>query len=146
MSLMNDSNDTGYWVDGPYGCPIGGPFDVWRRQHFLEEGSLPDDTTKMYPALSTETVHGIAVAAVHDNQNVDEVRERFANSGPVDQISMAHRYFAEWGKKAPFTPDSWQDIPQRPARTTPEPLEEFLEDWRNVNDIGYGSKIPPHEA
>jgi hypothetical protein len=27
-------------------------------------------------------------------------------------------------------PDSMQDIPLRPVRTSPESLAEFLEDWR----------------
>lgn len=84
----------------------------------------------MYPSLSASTVTGVAVATVRHVATLDDVLTEFADHGPQVELTVAHRYFSEWRKRAPFVPDSMQDIPLRPARTSPEPLEEFLEDWQ----------------
>ena len=121
-----------YWVDGRGGCPIGGPFDLWRQNYFVANGEPPEDTAKMYPDLSAETLAAVAVAAVNDGATLDEVLTTFGDHGPHEQLTMAHTYFSEWRRSAPFMPDSVQDIPRRWSGTEPEPLEDFLEDWRRV--------------
>jgi len=125
-----EPGSSGYWIDGPQGCPIGGPFDLWRPNYFHANGEPPDDTAKMYPSLSAQTVTDVAVAAVTHGATLDEVLTAFVDRGPQVELTVAHRYFSQWRRRAPFMPDSMQDLPQRPARTSPEPLEEFLEDWR----------------
>ncbi|MFL6091098.1 MAG: hypothetical protein ACJ71Z_13270 [Aeromicrobium sp.] len=119
-----------YWVAGPGGCPIGGPFDLWRKNYFIANGEPPEDTVKMYPALSQRTVTGIAEATFTWEATLEDVLQRFTTDGPHDQLTMAYSYFHEWRKRAPFLPDSMQDIALRPARTEPEPLDGFMEDWR----------------
>lgn len=84
----------------------------------------------MYPTLSASTVTDVAVATVTHGATLDDVLTVFADHGPQVELTVAHRYFSQWLKRAPFMPDSMQDISLRPARTSPEPLEEFLEDWR----------------
>ncbi|MCL2152139.1 MAG: hypothetical protein FWH57_04140 [Oscillospiraceae bacterium] len=111
-------------------CPIGDPFDLWRKNYFLANGKLPEDTEKMYPELSPEIVADIASIAVSGDSTLDEVLRKFGDCEAKEQLTMAFAYFNEWRKRAPFLPDSWQDIPLRPARTSPEPLEEFMDDWR----------------
>lgn len=92
-----------YWVEHEkHGCPIGGPFDLWRQNYFMANGQPPEDTTRL--------------------------------RGPSGQLAMAHAYFMEWRKSAPFMPDSMQDIPRRWRGTEPEPLDDFLDDWRSVID------------
>jgi hypothetical protein len=112
------------------GVPVGGPFDLWRPNYFHANGEPPDDTAKMYPSLSAQTVTDLAVATVRGGATLDDVLSAFADRGPRLELTVAHRYFSQWRRRAPFMPDSMQDLPQRPARTSPEPLEEFLEDWR----------------
>ena len=119
-----------YWGND---CPIGGPFDLWRKNYFLENGTPPDDTAKLYPELSVDTVAGIATAAVTDSATLAEVLEKYNNNGPEEQLTMAYTYFSEWRKRCPFMPDSMQDLPLRPARTSPEPFDEFWADWIKVN-------------
>jgi len=121
---------SGYWIDGPQGCPIGGPFDLWRPNYFHTNGEPPEDTARMYPSLDPQTVKEVAVATVTNDASLDDVRATFGDRGPEVELIVAHRYFSQWRKRVPFMPDSMQDIPLRPARTSPEPLEEFLEDWR----------------
>jgi len=128
-----------YWVGRIADCPIGGPFDLWRKNYYLENGRPPDDTVKMFPALSFKTVTGIATAAVVDNASLNEVFIKYGEYEPKKQLKMAYAYFSEWRKHAPFMPDSFQDIPLRPARTSPEPLDEFLDDWDKVIH-GYDKK------
>jgi len=123
---------TDYWIDGPQGCPIGGPFDLWRPNYFHAKGAPPDDTAKMYPSLSAQTVTDVAVATVMHGSTLDEVLTAFADHGPQVELTVAHQYFSQWRKRVPFMPDSMQDIPLRPPRTSPEPLEGFLEDWRGL--------------
>lgn len=118
-----------YWVDGKGGCPIGGPFDLWRSNYYRENGEPPEDTTKMYPGLDAATIKEVAVAAVATDVTLDDVLNALGDRGPAEQLEMAYAYFREWRKRAPFMPDSWQDAPLRPARTSPEPLEESLENW-----------------
>ena len=130
MDLVGSGSE--YWVDGPGGCPIGGPFDLWRQNYFLANGEPPEDTEKMYPALSAETVADLATATVTDGATLDEVLRRFGDRGPYEQLTMAHNYFEQWRKRVPFMPDSMQDMPLRPVRTSPEPLDEFLEDWQRI--------------
>lgn len=124
---------TAYWIDGPAGCPVAAPFDLWRKNYFVANGTPPDDTQKMYPALTATTVTDVAVATVRDGATLDDVLRTFAGQGPDEQLSAAHRYFSRWIEHAPFMPDSWQDVPLRPARTSPEPLDEFMKNWRAVN-------------
>ena len=53
-----------YWVEHEtYGCPIGGPFDLWRQNYFMAKSEPPEDTAKLYPGLRPETVTAVAVAA-----------------------------------------------------------------------------------
>ncbi|WP_072313389.1 hypothetical protein [Agrococcus sp. Marseille-P2731] len=118
-----------YWVDDVSGCPIGGPFDPWRPNYFRANGEPPEDTSKMYPGLSASTVSEVAIATVNDEDTLDDVLSDFGKRGPVEQLVMAHAYFSEWRKRAPFMPDSMQGIPLRPARTSAEPLEESVGDW-----------------
>ena len=117
-------NGSEYWINGPQGCPIGGPFDLWRQNYFFENGRPPADTAKMYPALSAETVADVATATV----TLEDVLGMFGSRGPREQLTAAYEYFVQWRKRVPFMPDSMQDPPLRPARTTPEPLDEFLMD------------------
>jgi hypothetical protein len=125
-----EPGSSGYWIDGPQGCPIGGPFDLWRPNYFHANGEPPEDTAKMYPSLDAQTVADVAVATVMHEDTLDEVLTAFADRGPQVELTVAHQYFSQWRKRVPFMPDSMQDLPLRPARTSPEPLEEFLEDWR----------------
>ena len=115
-----------YWVGE---CPIGGPFDLWRKDYFLANDIPPDDTVKMYPALCAETVASIATATVTENATLSEIISRYGNCESEEQLTMAYEYFSEWHKRCPFLPDSMQDLPLRSARTSPEPLDEFLDDW-----------------
>lgn len=117
-----------YWVEHEtQGCPIGGPFDLWRQNHFMANDAPPEDTAKLYPGLSAETVTAVAVATVNDHATLGEVLAAFGDTGPSDQLTMAHAYFREWRKSAPFLPESMQDIPRRWSGTTPEPLKKFLD-------------------
>lgn len=125
---------SGYWIDGPQGCPIGGPFDLWRPNYFHENGKPPEDTAKMYPSLSAATVTDVAVATINDGAALEEILEAFADCGPEVELTVAHNYFSQWRRRVPFMPDEMQDMPLRPARTSPEPLDEFLEDWRQANN------------
>jgi hypothetical protein len=135
MYLVGSESE--YWVDGPGGCPVGGPFDLWRQNYFFANGEPPEDTATMYPALSAETVADVATATVTNGAALDEVFRRFGDRGSHEQLAMAHNYFEQWRKRVPFMPDSMQDMPLRPARTSPEPLDEFLEDWqRNIHHNG----------
>ena len=130
-----------YWVGD---CPIGGPFDLWRKNYFLANSIPPDDTVKMYPALSAETFAGISTAAVTDNVSFDEVLRKYGDCESEEQVAMAYAYFRRWCKRALFLPDSLQDLPLRPARTSPEPFEEFWDDWKKHN---HGEdKYPPQNA
>ncbi|GAA3539259.1 hypothetical protein GCM10022263_28460 [Nocardioides daeguensis] len=133
MPRMRDGEpgSSGYWIDEPMGCPIGGPFDLWRPNYFHANGELPDDTARMYPSLGPETVKAVAVATVTHGAELSDVLTAFGDHGPEVELTVAHRYFSQWRKRVVFMPDSMQDIPLRPARTSPEPLDEFLEDWRN---------------
>lgn len=72
----------------------------------------------------------LAVAAVTHGAELPDVLAAFGVHGPEAELTAAHRYFSQWRKRVPFMPDSMQDMPLRPARTSPEPLDEFLEDWR----------------
>lgn len=122
-----------YWVEHEtHGCPIGGPFDLWRQNYFMANSEPPEDTAKLYPGLRPETVTAVAVAIVNDGAMLHDLLARFGDQGPVEQLTMAHTYFSEWRKSAPFMPDSMQDIPRRWTGTEPEPLEDFLDDWRRV--------------
>ena len=122
-----------YWVEHEtYGCPIGGPFDLWRQNYFMADGGPPEDTAKLYPDLRPETVTAVAVATVNDGATLDDLLARFGGQGPLEQLTMAHSYFSEWRKSAPFMPDSMQDTPRRWTGTEPEPLEDSLGDWRRV--------------
>lgn len=123
---------SGYWVDGPGGCPIGGPFELWRQNYFFANGEPPEDLATMYPALSAETVAGVATATVTDGATLEEVLRRFGDRSRHEQLTMAHNYFKEWRKRFPFMQDSMQALPLRPARTSREPLDEFLEDWQRI--------------
>lgn len=124
-----------YWVEpAKYGCPIGGPFDLWRQNYFMANGEPPEDTAKLYPDLSSETVTAVAVATINDGATLDHLLITFGDRGPSYQLTMAHTYFSEWRKSAPFMPDSMQDIPRRWEGTAPEPLEDFHDDWRRVID------------
>lgn len=124
-----------YWVEHEkYGCPIGGPFDLWRQNYFMANGEPPEDTAKLYPDLSSETVTAVAVATINAGATLDHLLITFGDRGPSDQLTMAHTYFSEWRKSAPFMPDSMQDIPRRWEGTAPEPLEDFHDDWRRVID------------
>lgn len=124
-----------YWVEHTkYGCPIGGPFDLWRQNYFMANGEPPEDTAKLYPDLSSETVTAVAVATINDGATLDHLLITFGDRGPSYQLTMAHTYFSEWRKSAPFMPDSMQDIPRRWEGTAPEPLEDFHDDWRRVID------------
>ena len=124
-----------YWVEHEkYGCPIGGPFDLWRQNYFMANGQPPEDTARLYPDLSSETVTAVAVATVSGGATLDDLLITFGDRGPSDQLAMAHAYFMEWRKSAPFMPDSMQDIPRRWRGTEPEPLAGFLDDWRRVID------------
>ncbi len=125
-----EPGSSGYWIDGPRGCPIGGPFDLWRPNYFSTNGEPPEDTAKLYPSLDPQSVKDVAVATVDDGATLDDVLAIFADRGPEVEWTVAHRYFSQWRKRVPFMPDFMQDIPLRPARTSPEPVEEFLEDWR----------------
>ena len=120
---------TRYWVDGPAGCPIAGPFDLWRRGYFNEHGEPPEDTALMYPGLDHATVNALAVTAAQGTA-VTDVLAQFP--GPPEQLTMAHAYFSEWRKPAPFLPDEMHGVPLRPERSTPEPIEEFWADWLEV--------------
>ena len=124
-----------YWVEhAKYGCPIGGPFDLWRQNYFMANGEPPEDTAKLYPDLSSETVTAVAVATINDGATLDHLLITFGDRGPSDKLTMAHTYFSECRKSAPFMPDSMQDIPRRWEGTAPEPLEDFHDDWRRVID------------
>ena len=124
-----------YWVEhAKYGCPIGGPFDLWRQNYFMANREPPEDTAKLYPGLSSETVTAVAVATINDGATLDHLLITFGDRGPSDQLTMAHTYFSDWRKSAPFMPDSMQDIPRRWEGTAPEPLEDFHDDWRRVID------------
>lgn len=124
-----------YWVEHvKYGCPIGGPFDLWRQNYFMANGEPPGDTAKLCPGLSSETVTAVAVATINATATLDHLLITFGDRGPSDQLTMAHTYFSEWRKSAPFMPDSMQDIPRRWEATAPEPLENFHDDWRRVID------------
>ena len=124
-----------YWVEhAKYGCPIGGPFDHWRQNYFMANGEPPEDTAKLYPDLSSETVTAVAVATINDGATLDHLLITFGDRGPSDQLTMAYTYFSEWRMSAPSMPDSMQDIPRRWEGTAPEPLEDFHDDWRRVID------------
>ena len=110
----------------PVGCPIGGPFDLWRQNYFFAHGEPPEDTVKMYPVLSAEPVADVATATVTDGATLDEILRTFGDRAPHVQLMMAHNYFEQWRKRVPFMPDSLQDMALQPARTSPEPLDEFL--------------------
>lgn len=126
-----------YWPDGlPHGCPIGGPFDLWRQNYFMANGEPPEDTVKLYPDLGAETVTAVAVATVNDGATLDDLLDRFGDRGPVEQLTTAHAYFSQWRKSAPFMPDSMQDIPRRWTGTEPEPFDDFLDDLRRVTEGG----------
>jgi len=129
ISVEDDSDDEGedqedtlggeldnnrYWVGD---CPIGGPFDLWRKNYFLANGIPPDDTGKMYPDLDAETIAAIATAAVIEKASLDNVLNTHKNGEPEEQVKKAYTYFVEWRKHAPFLPDAFQDLPLRPART-----------------------------
>ena len=118
---------TGYWVEGASGCPIGGPFDLWRVHFFRENGVPPEDTVSMYPGLDGAVVEELAAATVPTDAPLDDVLAAFADCGPADQLEMAYAYFSEWRKRAPFMPEWAQDMPLRPARTSPEPFEQQVE-------------------
>lgn len=83
----------------------------------------------MYPALSSETVAEIASATVLNNASLHDVLAIFHDRGPELELSLAHNYFSQWRKAAPFMPESMQNVPLRPARESPEPWDEFEEDW-----------------
>lgn len=123
-----------YWVEGRSGCPIGGPFDLWRQNYFLAHGEPPEDTANMYPGLTTETVKAVAIATVSKSASLDEVLTDFGDEGPDEQLAMAHTYFMEWRKNVPFMPDNMQHIRRRNVGTEPEALGDFLEDWGRVMD------------
>ena len=124
-----------YWVEhAKYGCPIGGPFDLWRQNYFMANGEPPEDTAKLYPDLSSETVTAVAVATINAGATLDHLLITFGDRGPSDQLTTAHTYFSEWRKSAPFMPDSMQDIPRRWEGTAPEPVEESYDDWRRIID------------
>ena len=76
----------------------------------------------------------VAVATINDGATLDHLLITFGDRGPSYQLTMAHTYFSEWRKSAPFMPDSMQDIPRRWEGTAPEPLEDFHDDWRRVID------------
>lgn len=137
-----EPGSSGYWIDGPQGCPIGGPFDLWRPNYFHANGEPPEDTAKMYPSLAPETVKAVAVATVTHGAELSDVLAALGPHGPEIELTVAHRYFSQWRKRVPFMPDSMQDIPLRPARTSPEPLDEFLEDWRT----NVAPNLPPCEG
>lgn len=113
-----------YWVDDASGCQIGGPFDLWRQEYFRLNGEPPEDTAKMYPGLAAATVSEVAIATVTDEATLDDVLTAFGDRGPWKQLTMAHAYFSEWRKRVPFMPESMQDIPLLPPRTSAMPLEE----------------------
>lgn len=117
-----------YWVDGPAGCPIGGPFDLWRKNYFLANGEPPEDTGKMYPALGAGTVSEIAIATVPTAATLEEISSTFADRGSPEQVAMAYAYFREWRKRAPAMPEGGQDLPLRTPKTRPESISEILAD------------------
>lgn len=132
IDLMGNGEpgSSGYWIDGPQGCPIGGPFDLWRANYFHANGEPPEDTAKMYPLLSPQTVADVAVSTAANGATLGEVLIAFGDRGPEVELTVAHRYFSQWRKRVPFMPDSMQDLPLRPARTSPEPLKQFLKNWQ----------------
>lgn len=85
----------------------------------------------MYPALTHETLAELAVETVVNDASLDAVLRLLGDRCPSAQVFKAHAYFSEWRKRAPFMPESWQDVPLRPARTSAEPLEEFLSDLQS---------------
>lgn len=123
-----------YWIDGEDSCPIGGPFDLWRRNYFREYGKPPEDTAKMYPSLSPETVDMLATLTVNQGRSLAQILDGFAKQGPELELTLAHNYFSQWRRKSPFMPESMQGLALRPARTTPESFEEILDDLRNHNN------------
>lgn len=129
--IKENPSHSRYWIDGRVSCPIGGPFDLWRWNHFRDYGKTPEDTVKMYPSLSPETVDILAVATVNERRSLAQVLVDFAEHGPELELRLAHNYFREWRRPSPFMPESMKGIPSRPARSTPEPLHEFLDDWEN---------------
>ena len=129
-SFGGELDNNKYWVGD---CPIGGPFDLWRKDYFLANGKPPDDTGKMYPALSDKTISAVATAAVIDNATLDDIISN-GDFESEEQVKKAYAYFVEWRKHAPFLSDDFQDLPLRPARTSPESLEEFLDDWNELNN------------
>ncbi|MFM9379174.1 hypothetical protein [Gordonia sp. VNK21] len=124
------------YVDGPHGCPVGGPFDLWRKNYFIENGNPPSDSVKMWPGLTFETISAIATATFHENATRTEIVARFEGGGPADELKMAHAYFCQWRRRAPFMPDELQDLPPRPAMTRPYTPEEVNEDLQQIAD-GY---------
>ncbi len=82
----------------------------------------------MYPSLSPQTVTDVAVATAANGATLDEVLIAFGDRGPEAELVVAHRYFSQWRKRVPFMPDSMQELPLMPARTSPEPLEQFLKE------------------
>lgn len=122
------------WVDGPHGCPIGGPFDLWRKNYFVEKGVPPADSVKMWPGLVFETVSAIAAATVNENATLAEILARFSGTGPNDELEMAHDYFSQWRRRAPFMPESMQDLPLLPARTEPATVDETLADLERYSN------------
>ena len=84
----------------------------------------------MYPELCTETINDVATMVVTNNAALCEVINKYGSCELKEQLTMEYSYFSEWRKSAPFLPDSMQDIPHRPRRISPEPLDEFLNDWR----------------
>lgn len=115
-----EPGDSGYWIDGSQGCPIGGPFDLWRPNYFYANGEPPEDTAKLYPSLTLQTVADIAVATVSNGANLEKVLAIFRDRGPEVELMVAHRYFSQWRRRIPFMPETMQDMPLRPARTSPE--------------------------
>ena len=76
-----------YWVEHEtYGCPIGGPFDLWRQNYFMANSEPPEDTAKLYPGLRPETVTAVAVATVNDGATLDDLLARFGDQGPLEQF------------------------------------------------------------
>ena len=118
----------GYWIDSARGCPIGGPFDLWRARYFRENGVPPEDSVRMYPGLGRPVVEAVAVATVSTDATLDDVLIAFEDRGPADELEMAYAYFCEWRKHSPFMPEWAQDIPLRSPRAAPESLEERPDD------------------
>ena len=118
-----------YWVDGKSGCPVGGPFDLWRMYYFQDYGIVPADTEKMYPDLSRNEINEIATLATSKPQSdPTKLVERFP-SAPIAQVQMAFEYFSQWNRDAPFMPDSMQGIKKLPKHTRPLTPEEVMEGW-----------------